>query len=86
MKISILKDSVGIYKEIVASQDSAILVKNEKIKTLEDNMTIMKDKETEHLKALETYKTLYSEEKKKKKVAYGVAGGSILLAILSILL
>ena len=86
MKISFLKDSLGVLTEIVASQDSAIFAKNGKIKTLEDNATIMKEKEVKHLKALETYKNLYSEEKKKKKIAYGVAGGTILLAILSILL
>lgn len=85
LKISFLKDSLSVFTEIVASQDSAIFIKNEKIKTLEDNVTIMKEKEVEHLKALETYKTLYSKEKKKKTIAYGVAGGSILLAILSVL-
>lgn len=86
LKISFLKDSLCVLTEIVASQDSAIFIKNEKIKTLEDNATIMKGKEVEHIKALETYKTLYSDEKKKKTIAYGVAGGSILLAILSVLL
>lgn len=85
MKISFLNDSLNFLTEIVALQDSAVFTKNEKIKTLENNATIMKGKEVEHLKALETYKTLYSDEKKKKTIAYGVAGGSILLAILSVL-
>ena len=85
MKITMLKDSVNLLNEMVVAQDSSIQVKTEKIKTLSDNATIMKEKEVEHLKALDTYKDLYAEEKKKKKIAYGIAGGTVLLSILLLL-
>jgi hypothetical protein len=80
-----LKDSVNLLNEMVVAQDSSIQVKTEKIKTLSDNVTIMKEKEVEHLKALDTYKDLYAEEKKKKKIAYGITGGTVLLSILLLL-
>ena len=85
MKIEMLKDSVKVLKEIVSTQDSAIDVKTEKIKTLSDNVSIMKEKEVEHLKALDTYKDLYADEKKKKKIAYGITGVTVLLSILLLL-
>jgi len=85
MQITMLKDSTKILNKMVLAQDSAIQVKNVKIETLESNQTIMKEKEEEHIKAIDSYKTLYSEEKKKKKIAYGISGGTLLLSLLLLL-